>query len=92
MLATTPALTTVSKYVVQRPADWSDDWQITGYLFDDDPEWTPPQDLSDFLAAGDAPVYIGFGSMPDSKPEATTRMIIDAAQRSGKRAVILPCW
>lgn len=92
MLATTPALTTVSKHVVQRPADWGELFQVTGYLFDDDSDWTPPQDLSDFLAAGEAPVYIGFGSMPDSKPQATTRLIIDAVQQSGKRAVILTGW
>lgn len=92
MLATTPALTTVSRHVVKRPADWAEHFQVTGYLFDDDPDWTPPMDLSDFLAAGDAPVYIGFGSMPDSKPEATTRTIIDAVQQTGKRAVILTGW
>ena len=66
-LDATPALTVVSSHVVQRPADWGEHWQVTGYLFDDDPEWTPPQELTDFLAAGDAPVYIGFGSMPDSQ-------------------------
>jgi UDP:flavonoid glycosyltransferase YjiC (YdhE family) len=30
--------------------------------------------------------------MPDSKPEATTRTIIDAVQQAGKRAVILTGW
>ncbi|MCA9908099.1 MAG: glycosyltransferase family 1 protein [Anaerolineae bacterium] len=91
-LATTPALTTVSRHVVQRPANWDTRFQITGYLFDEDPNWTPPQDLVDFLAAGDAPVYIGFGSMPDSKPEATTRTLIEAVQRTGQRAIILTGW
>lgn len=92
MLAVTPALTVVSKHVVERPADWADHQQITGYLFDDDPGWTPLPDLSDFLAAGEPPVYIGFGSMPDSKPEATTRLFIDAVRQVGKRAVILTGW
>lgn len=92
MLAATPALTTVSRHVVQRPADWGEQFQVTGYLFDDDPDWTPPQDLADFLAAGEAPVYIGFGSMPDSKPQATTRTLIEAVRQAGKRAVILTGW
>jgi UDP:flavonoid glycosyltransferase YjiC (YdhE family) len=92
MLATTPALTTVSRHVVERPADWDAHFQVTGYLFDDDPEWTPRQDLTDFLAAGEAPVYIGFGSMPDSKPQVTTQMLFDAVRQSGKRAVILIGW
>lgn len=87
-----PALTTVSRHVFPRPTDWRDHWQVTGFLFDDEPQWSPPQDLLDFLAAGEAPVYIGFGSMPDSKPETTTRMIIEAVQKAGKRAVILTGW
>lgn len=91
-LAITPALTTVSKHVVKRPSDWAEHHQVSGYLFDDDPEWTPPQDLTDFLAAGEPPVYVGFGSMPDSKPEVTTRIIVDGVLKSGKRAVILTGW
>jgi sterol 3beta-glucosyltransferase len=92
LLATTPALTVVSKHVFPRPSDWPEHFQVTGYLFDDDPQWTPPQDLVDFLEAGESPVYIGFGSMPDSKPEQTTDLIIKAVQRSGKRAIILKGW
>lgn len=89
---TAPALTTVSRHVFQRPADWDDRWQVTGFLFDDDPTWAPPQDLVNFLEKDEAPVYIGFGSMPDSKPQATTRMIMDAVRKAGKRAVILTGW
>ncbi|MBW4436338.1 MAG: glycosyltransferase [Pleurocapsa minor GSE-CHR-MK-17-07R] len=86
------ALTIVSQHVFPRPLDWRENWQVTGYLFDDDPDWTPPQDLLDFLNMGEPPVYIGFGSMPDSKPETTTRTVIEAVQRTGKRAIILTGW
>lgn len=82
----------MSRHVFQRPADWDDRWQVTGFLFDDDPTWAPPQDLVDFLETDEAPVYIGFGSMPDSKPQATTRMIMDAVRKAGKRAAILTGW
>ncbi|MBW4438242.1 MAG: glycosyltransferase [Pleurocapsa minor GSE-CHR-MK-17-07R] len=92
MLAATPALTTVSRHLFQRPADWPPHWQVTGYLFDDDSDWKPPQELTDFLDAGDPPVYIGFGSMPDSRPEATTRLLVDAVRAAGKRAVLLTGW
>lgn len=87
-----PTLTIVSPSIVPRPSDWESHQDITGYLFDDDADWTPPKALTDFLAAGEAPVYIGFGSMPDSKPEASTRTIIEAVGRAGKRAVILTGW
>ena len=92
MVDSAPALTTVSRHVFQRPADWDDHWQVTGFLFDDDPEWSPPPDLVAFLAAGEAPVYVGFGSMPDANPEVATRTILDAVRRAGKRAVILTGW
>lgn len=92
LLAATPTLTVVSPHVLPRPADWDEKQHITGYLFDDDPTWTPPPALSDFLAAGDPPVYIGFGSMPDRKAAATTRLFVDALQRTGKRGVVLTGW
>ncbi len=91
-VAAAPTLTVVSPTIVPRPKDWKAHQQVAGYLFDNDSDWTPPKELSDFLAAGDPPVYIGFGSMADSKPEATTRMLIEAVQRAGKRAVILSGW
>jgi sterol 3beta-glucosyltransferase len=92
VVTTAPALTTVSRHVFQRPSDWGDHWQVTGFLFDDDEEWSPPSELTDFINAGEAPVYVGFGSMPDSKPQATTRMIIEAVRRTGRRAIILTGW
>lgn len=92
MVDAAPALTTVSKHVFQRPADWHDHWQVTGFLFDDDPDWSPPPDLVEFLQAGETPVYIGFGSMPDPNPSTTTRTLLDAVRRTGKRAIILTGW
>ena len=89
---TAPALTSVSRHVFQRPADWGDHWQVSGFLFDDDEEWSPPPELTDFIDAGEAPVYLGFGSMPESKPQATTHMIIEAVRRTGRRAIILTGW
>ncbi len=91
-LAKIPAITCVSQHIFQRPSDWAEHFQVTGYLIDDDPDWKAPQDLVDFIEAGEAPVYIGFGSMPNSKPEATTQLIIEAVQQTGKRAVILKGW
>lgn len=83
----------ISQYVVPPPADWPDNFHITGYWFlDEEPDWQPPAALTDFLAAGSPPVYIGFGSMTNSDPAATTRLIIEAVQQSGQRAVLLSGW
>ncbi|HYO87882.1 MAG TPA: glycosyltransferase, partial [Candidatus Limnocylindrales bacterium] len=91
-LNATPYLMLVSPHVVARPADWPANHRVTGFLFDDDTTWPPPQELADFLAAGDKPVYIGFGSMSDKDAERTTRVVIDGVQQSGQRAVLLSGW
>jgi vancomycin aglycone glucosyltransferase len=51
-----------------------------------------PAKLESFLEAGPPPVYLGFGSMPDADPAATTRTLVDAVTRLGCRAVIGSGW
>lgn len=47
-----------------------------------------PEQLEEFLRAGPAPVFIGFGSMPDSNPSRTTRRVLEAVKRAGVRAIV----
>lgn len=47
-----------------------------------------PADVEAWLEAGPAPVYVGFGSMPDSDPAATTRLIAEAVDAAGVRALV----
>jgi len=51
-----------------------------------------PAKLESFLDAGPPPVYLGFGSMPDRDPRATTRLLLDAVAHAGCRAVISRGW
>jgi UDP:flavonoid glycosyltransferase YjiC (YdhE family) len=51
-----------------------------------------PPKLEAFLAAGPRPVYLGFGSMPDASPQATTEMAISAARHCGRRLVLSSGW
>jgi vancomycin aglycone glucosyltransferase len=51
-----------------------------------------PAKLGSFLDAGPAPVYFGFGSMPDARPQATTRILLEAIETLGCRAVIGAGW
>jgi vancomycin aglycone glucosyltransferase len=51
-----------------------------------------PAKLVSFLDAGPAPVYFGFGSMPDARPQATTRILLEAIETLGCRAVIGAGW
>jgi vancomycin aglycone glucosyltransferase len=48
--------------------------------------------VEQFLAAGEPPIYFGFGSMPGSTPEHTARLMIAAARALQRRAIISRGW
>lgn len=81
-----------SKHVLPRPADWPETSQVTGYWFFQQPQWQPSQTLSEYLAAGPKPVYIGFGSMVSSNATAFTETVLAAVKKSGQRAVLASGW
>lgn len=87
---TRPAATlyAYSRHVVPVPRDWGTDVAVTGYWFVDEPDWEPPQALRSFLAAGDKPVYVGFGSMPGLDPVQLANDVIAALARVGRRGVL----
>jgi vancomycin aglycone glucosyltransferase len=49
-----------------------------------------PAELESFLSAGELPIYFGFGSM-QAKPE-TSRTLVEAARKVGRRAIISRGW
>lgn len=88
-----PVFCGVSPSVIPKPADWGKNVHMTGYWFlDAGDDWTPPPALADFLAAGLAPVAIGFGSMSNRNPAEMTRLIVAAVEKAGQRAVLLSGW
>ena len=88
-----PVLYGYSSYVLPRPNDWADNYDVTGYWFLDEPkDWTPPSDLVEFLDAGEPPVYIGFGSMQSRNPEEAGQIALEALAISGQRGVIASGW
>ena len=83
----------ISRHVIPVPSDWPGHVFATGYWFLDAPDtWTPPDDLSAFLASGEAPVYVGFGSMVGTKPKELTDIIIGALQKANVRGVLASGW
>ncbi len=78
-----------SPRVLPVPKDWPDSVRVTGNWFlDDNSGWNPDPAFSAFLAVGEAPVYVGFGSMPGLDPVAMTSVVIDALSRAGRRGVV----
>ena len=87
-----PAICGYSPKVVPTPADWPQNAWITGWWQPVDRAWSPPEELLRFLDAGSAPVFIGFGSMPMRDPQASARLVVEAVQKSGQRAILHAGW
>lgn len=88
-----PVLYGYSPHVIPRPDDWNTRPVVTGYWFlNAASDWTPPDDLVEFLKAGTPPVYIGFGSMSNRKPEEVSELALRALALSGQRGVLASGW
>lgn len=86
-----PHLFAYSRHVVARPADWGPEHHVTGYWFLASGDGLAPQ-LEEFLAAGEAPVYVGFGSMSTTDAGRTTEIVVEATRRVGVRMVMSTGW
>src|SRR5262249_7945177 len=67
--------------------------ELANFIHDDrSPTYEPPKDLLDFLAAGEAPIYVGFGSVVVQDPKALTRTIFEALTTAGARGIVSRGW
>lgn len=87
-----PHLFGYSRHFVPEPADWGPQHHVTGYWFLDEVADGLAPDLSSFLAAGEAPVYVGFGSMATSDASRTAEMVAEASRRANVRVVMATGW
>ena len=93
-----PNIHAISPHVLKPPKDWPPIYTMSGYIVDKSAveqqgdQYTPPKALQDFLAEGEPPVYVGFGSMSGSNPERLTRLIIKALAQANVRGIIVTGW
>ena len=78
---------------LQKPnPNWKDTSEITGYFFAETPnDYTPPNDLLNFIKNGEKPILVTFGSMFHSQ-EQTTHLygtVCDALMKSKSRAILI---
>ncbi|KAL1590301.1 hypothetical protein WHR41_01219 [Cladosporium halotolerans] len=82
-----------SPSLVPKPKDWGPEIDIGGFVFLElASTYKPPQDLQDFLDAGEPPVYVGFGSIVVDDPDRFTQMIFKAVEMAGVRALVNKGW
>jgi sterol 3beta-glucosyltransferase len=88
-----PILCGYSPAVAPRPADWRQGVDVVGYWWPARPmAWTPPAELTEFLAAGAPPVFVGFGSMGGGRGAQLGQTILSALRRARVRAVVQAGW
>jgi Glycosyl transferases, related to UDP-glucuronosyltransferase len=85
-----PAIVSCSNFVFKRPDDWNENIHQSGYWFvEESCDYTPTDELTDFLNSGEKPVYIGFGSMTSlEKHEGLAEIAVEAIVKTGKRGII----
>lgn len=86
-----PILYGVSPSLLPQPHDWPPQARICGqWRLPGAREWSAPKPLADFLSAGEAPIYIGFGSMAGFDRRKLGEALIGAV--GGRRALFYPGW
>lgn len=73
------------------PADWPETVKLTGFWFSDEDTSPLSRETEAFLQAGDAPVFIGFGSIP-GLTHRHAAMLVDACAALNFRAVAAAGW
>lgn len=82
-----------SQAILPQPADWRPGVTVDGYWWPPaTPDWRPPTELADFLAAGPPPVFVGFGSMSHSDGDTLAETVSSALRQARVRAVVQAGW
>jgi len=85
-----PMLYGVSASLLPRPDDWPANAFVCGQWSVAPSAWTPPPALEAFLATGEAPIYVGFGSMAGFDRTRMAEALVTAV--AGRRALFYPGW
>ena len=94
----TPILSLHSRHLLPAPPDWPAHCQVVGTPCPDPPmrallgEQAMSDGVSAFLDRGEAPFFIGFGSMPVLDPAAMLEITGAALEAVGGRAIIGAGW
>lgn len=88
---THPMLYGVSPTLLPPPEDWPSNAALCGqWMLPLGVDFNPPIELTAFLAAGPAPIYVGFGSMTGIDLPRMLDIVIKAL--NGRRALVWPGW
>ena len=81
----------MSQEVVKPSHNWTNKNVISGYWYSESPlNYSPPEDLLEFIEAGKKPLFISFGSAAWSEEDnsALMKILFEGVQQAGARAII----
>lgn len=81
-----------SPHLLPSPPDWGDEINTAGFVFPEEQPYDPPVDLVKYLEEGDAPVYVGFGSMTFLDRDRILEAIFSGILRTGRRIIFARGW
>lgn len=80
----------ISKYVKKRNPYWEDKNILTEYWYEEDTDYVPSQELTEFLTKGDKPIILALGAMSFESDRDKEKLdaFVHAFRKTGKRAII----
>ena len=84
-----------SQQLIERPKDWADHYQVTGFLplpGDGNSNDEAATALSAWLQNGEPPLYIGFGSIPVPDPELLSTILNELLVATNHRFILCKGW
>lgn len=82
----------LSSHVVPRHRGWPSYHHLAGFFRLREEWWQPDEALCRFLAEGEPPVVVSFGSMVHDDPDHLAALVIEAARLAKCRMVIQSGW
>ena len=82
----------ISPSVLPRDPAWPGTVRSTGFWYLDEPAFEPSAELRRFLAGGDPPVIVTFGSLVGVDAAAMTRTVAAGIADAGCRAIVQAGW
>lgn len=82
-----------SRHVISPLLKYEYHVHTTGYWYlPASSHWKAPQQLTDFIAYAERPVFVGFGSIVGSNPQRISRIVAEALRLVRVRAVVVTGW
>ncbi len=88
-----PSIYAYSSFLSHRPHEYGKEKYITGFWINDDGvDYQPDQKLVEFLATGEKPIYIGFGSAVGGNFDQALSIVLESLKRTKQRGIFSAGW